>query len=109
VQDQTTAQEQQGLKRETSSEPTTVDTSAISRVSEPTVFTQPPQIITIPVVRPNLDITSWKMNAQDPLRQFKPKKLANQPVIRLGHGRAIHQFKTPVDIKITVPRAIKRG
>jgi hypothetical protein len=105
-QDQTKLQGQQG---ESTAEPTTVDPPTLSRVSEPTVLTQPPEIIRIPVVRPNLDITSWKKKPQDPLRQFKPKKLVNQPVIRLGHRRAILQFKTQVDIKITVPKAIKRG
>jgi hypothetical protein len=58
------------------------------------VFTKPPEIIPIPVVRPNLYTTSWKLKPQDPLLQFKQKKLVNRPVIRMGHRRAISQFKT---------------
>jgi hypothetical protein len=55
-----------------------------------------------------LDLSSWKLKFQDPLRQFKPRKLSNQPVIRLGHIKA-PQLKTGVAIKITPPKAIERG
>jgi hypothetical protein len=90
-------------------EPPTMDPPTLTRVSEPTVFTQPPDIIPIPVVRPNLDITSWKLKPQDPCRLINPKKLVTQQVIRLGHRRDIWQFKSQVAIKITVPKALERG
>jgi hypothetical protein len=80
-----------------------VDPLVIGRFREPGVSTQPPDIIPSPVVRANLDLSSWKLKFQDPLRQFKPRKLYNQPVIRMGQSRAC-QYKTRVAIEITVPR-----
>jgi hypothetical protein len=85
-----------------------VEPPEIGRLREPEVNTQPPDIIPAPVVRAELDLSSWKLNFQDPLRQFKPRKLSNQPVIRLGHSKA-RRFKTRVAIKITVPKAIEQG
>jgi hypothetical protein len=85
-----------------------VDPPSIGRLREREVNNQPPDIIPAPVIRASLDLSSWKLKFQAPLRQFKPRKISNQAVIRLRHRKA-RQFKTRADIKITVPKAIERG
>jgi hypothetical protein len=83
------------------------DPPAIGRVRDPEILTQPPEIIPPPVVRANLNVLSWKLTFQDPLRQFKPRTLTNQPMIQLGRSREVRQYETQVAIKSIAPKAIE--